>query len=576
MTQKQQQPSRKQHEQGIALWNSLNKRQQHYLKAIYTVDQENEAYWRSQAAQGNYNVPPASEWRWFNYHALEHDGPASRLQQMIDRDHIDPGTGSTFEALEKRELIECRYETVSDSSVLYVKMTTKGRRVVRAADITYQPKSKPRKGYLQQWHWDLLALLYREGKVKRSGDEYNGRWFSWKTFLRLRDYKPESLVRETRGGAKLTGAGQNFYERQYHFYRQQHPDVAAIPPRGDAPPQADEDDPKTQRELKDFQKTILAFCQEKYPYTSSDGEIGIDWYTASGDFWTLRGGQPRSDHARNYMPTLPDNRDTFFALCRFAALDPQQYPHLMNLYPEPGSERERLARVIQAWLEAHKQPQQRGWNPDYEITGIGPWSQRRFSGGLPMQPTTFLHVCRHMGLNPHDYPLLYAQAQAATDQLSDAEANPTAETHVTKLYNDVTDDTESPTLHAVKRVHTHLHKFLQTWSLTLPADALKRLSEELVALSQPTPAPPRPSRYRPRNPAAAFEEIAWQQPQTRRAPLYEHRFTCRICGRETVLTRRSPTAPTVCDEPACQTEARRRDTAARVRKHRARRQSDIP
>lgn len=62
---------------------------------------------------------------------------------------------------------------------------------------------------------------------------------------------------------------------------------------------------------------------------------------------------------------------------------------------------------------------------------------------------------------------------------------------------------------------------------------------------------------------------------TRRTPLYEHRFTCRICGKETVLTRRSPTAPTVCEDAVCQTEARRQDTAARVRKYRERRQSGM-
>lgn len=602
MAQKRQQPSGKQREKDVALWNSLNKRQRHYLKAVYIVDQENEEYWRSEGAQGNFDTPPASEWRWIHYHPIGYDGDESRLQEEIGRKLIDPGTGSTFEALEKRELIECRYETVGDFSVLYVKMTSKGRRVVRAADTEYKPKPKQPKGYLQKWHWELLALLYREGEVKRSGDEYNGQWFSWKTFLRLRDYKPEGLVRETKdGGAKLTGAGQNFYERQYRFYRREYRDVDAVPPRGDAPPQADEDDPKTQRELKELQKTVLAFCREKYGHTYSDGERGIDWYTASGDYWAIRGVPPRNNNERNYMPTLPDSRDAFFALCRFASLDPHKYPYLINLYPEPDSEREHLAAVIKAWLEAHKDPQRwRGWHADYEIEGIGQWSQRRFSSGVPMQPRTFLHVCQYMGINPEDYPLLYAQTQDVKEEDDDIDLEAVVEAvEVTEQYDDVTTpdlpaetfsevvsetvqynsvtQEEPPqVLTDVERIQYHLQDFLQTWEVSVPADALKLLSEELMALLQrPQTETSRPSRYRSRHPDATFEEIAWQQPQTRRTPLYEHRFTCRICGKETVLTRRSPTAPTVCEDAVCQTEARRQDTAARVRKYRERRQSGM-
>src|SRR5687768_2242674 len=128
------------------IWNDLNPRQQHYLKCIYDIDQEEEQYQKSLGAKGRYDdMTPASEWRWMTYTPTTVD---DRLYTRIGKKHIDPGTGSTLKALETRGLIETKAEdagTVGGHYIVYVKMTTLGRKVIRATrpDLKPPPKLKP-------------------------------------------------------------------------------------------------------------------------------------------------------------------------------------------------------------------------------------------------------------------------------------------------------------------------------------------------------------------------------------------------------------------------------------------------
>src|SRR5436305_12150072 len=87
-------------------WADLNKRQQTYLIAVYEVDQAQEAAIKDAAARGQWNSTPASVWRWMPYNA----SGAALLRKIQDAGYQDQGTGSTFQALERRGLVLCRYE----------------------------------------------------------------------------------------------------------------------------------------------------------------------------------------------------------------------------------------------------------------------------------------------------------------------------------------------------------------------------------------------------------------------------------------------------------------------------------
>jgi hypothetical protein len=74
---------------------------------------------------------------------------------------VDPGTGATFEALEKRSFVLCRYELVPvGDSLVYVQITLRGSKLVREATGTQREKTlSPRT--LREWHWRAVALAWK-------------------------------------------------------------------------------------------------------------------------------------------------------------------------------------------------------------------------------------------------------------------------------------------------------------------------------------------------------------------------------------------------------------------------------
>jgi hypothetical protein len=164
------------------MWAELNERQRDYLRAIYDCDQTTEAGRRERAARGFYDRTPASEWRWQMY------GPADSALYTTLRTAglVDPGTGSTWQALEDRKLVQCRY--VPDAfgvQLLEVQITALGRKAVRAATGEQRPKPLP-KGQLRERQWAALARLYAAGDKGLSSafmlyGEYNTNFkgFSW-------------------------------------------------------------------------------------------------------------------------------------------------------------------------------------------------------------------------------------------------------------------------------------------------------------------------------------------------------------------------------------------------------------
>jgi len=240
----------------IEIWKSLNARQQQYLKAIYDTDQSQEESRRESAASGRWDNTPASVWRWMLYATLEY-GP-TELKAGIEG-MIDPGTGSTFAALETRKLIETQnhdkgtpyegrmLETDRDWYV-FIKITKLGRAVARAGDSGYKPAKKPPVGELRKWHWAALADLYQAGENGLS-DWSNGGKHSWNTMLRLRDYRQDKrntpLFKESTRykpnpngwgttviySAVITDEGRLYYEQNYARYTAMYPEVAAPKPK---------------------------------------------------------------------------------------------------------------------------------------------------------------------------------------------------------------------------------------------------------------------------------------------------------------------------------------------------------
>jgi hypothetical protein len=229
------------------LYNQLNERQQAYLKAVYQFDQEAENYERSAWSDGRQRRP-ADEWRWLPYTRTPDGYPPPLQSHLADLGMVDPGTGSTFNALETRGLILCKNEWHGSQSRLeswlFVRMTPLGRKVVRAA--TGQA-SKPKlpAGTLQEWQWAALALVYAAGDEGLEKYHGPGRGFgeygrvSWKTWLRLRDYKAGDLVQEriVPGSEDLsayphpkmgeyrmyiTEFGKQYYEREKERYQERY------------------------------------------------------------------------------------------------------------------------------------------------------------------------------------------------------------------------------------------------------------------------------------------------------------------------------------------------------------------
>jgi hypothetical protein len=233
----------------MATWADLNERQQEYLKAIYETDQEQEEAERLRAARDR-RSRPAEEWRWILYADTER-GYTPLKQRIVEKKMNDPGTGSTFNALESRELLLVRYErTFSEYSILSVpsiRLTAKGRKLVRQA-IGYQAPKKLPTGTLREWHWRAMAMAW---KGRPEGVMADGGWtgdygkIGWNTWLRLRDYKAGALVEEYRTFGeysqasartldihwiKLTWFGEQYYRQNWARYRQMYPEVEAPEP----------------------------------------------------------------------------------------------------------------------------------------------------------------------------------------------------------------------------------------------------------------------------------------------------------------------------------------------------------
>jgi len=231
-------------------WGDLTKRQQHYLQAIYEVDQENERQEKGRRSQDG-RPRPASEWRWMFYGIQSPTGSDSPLRGRLNAmGLVNSGTGSTFKALEKRGYIQCRYP-YARTKVLDIQMTPKGRQLAREASA--KTAERPPVGALRQWHWKAIAEAWKaRPEGLRSKDAYYGR-ISWNTWLRLRDYKERGeakpLVEEYRIWGeynprlrytpyiywlRLSALGEQYYRDNWQRYHELYPNVDAPHPDASA------------------------------------------------------------------------------------------------------------------------------------------------------------------------------------------------------------------------------------------------------------------------------------------------------------------------------------------------------
>ncbi|HXL37077.1 MAG TPA: hypothetical protein VN954_07745 [Ktedonobacteraceae bacterium] len=80
------------------------------------------------------------------YGIFPETGSDSHLRRRLNVAHlVDPGTGATFEELEKRGYILCRNEPVSGfgDPLVYIQITPAGRKLVRSATGEQREKSLP-------------------------------------------------------------------------------------------------------------------------------------------------------------------------------------------------------------------------------------------------------------------------------------------------------------------------------------------------------------------------------------------------------------------------------------------------
>jgi hypothetical protein len=236
-------------------WDDLNERQQTYLKLIYENDQVQEQNEKWRAAR-TWHVQPASVWRWILYANTEY-GHTPLKQAIKDAGYVDPGTGSTFKALEERGLILAESTRINphrrSELIVNVQITKAGRRLVRSA-LNIKGRVTLPVGTLREWHWKALCRAYVQGDEGFHSDAKLDDGFgyvSWNTCLRLRDYivkgKDRPLIKEKRYPCEprqiaigyfqdfehrlcITDYGKQYYRENWQRYREMYPDVKAPEP----------------------------------------------------------------------------------------------------------------------------------------------------------------------------------------------------------------------------------------------------------------------------------------------------------------------------------------------------------
>ncbi|GAA0400546.1 hypothetical protein GCM10009541_49610 [Micromonospora gifhornensis] len=165
----------------LAVWESLNERQQVYLGEIMRDDRMTETEMWMRRVQ-RLSVPRAAEWRRL---PLALKAPTSltgytRLQERLRRRGVhDPGAGQTVHALARRGLLIITEDVVEHPVVgevgrVLVEITRRGRAAARAGlDELGEPEQPTH--LLSEWLWGVLARVAAAEPVGLEDDRLAGR-----------------------------------------------------------------------------------------------------------------------------------------------------------------------------------------------------------------------------------------------------------------------------------------------------------------------------------------------------------------------------------------------------------------
>ncbi|MFJ9378957.1 hypothetical protein [Streptomyces sp. NPDC101455] len=214
----------------LALWESLNERQQAFVRVIYDLDQGNEANRAASAAQGNYDKRPASEWRQIDF---THE-PYNRdlfgitdLQSRLEREgYHNQGNGATMTVLIDKALIEQHIRATRSGIMRTVLLTLEGRAVYRAAHDT--GRGSRTTVDLSDRSWQVLGYLW---SAHQRGESL--RWTYSTTVEKVLIDKHGLAEEANRGfGYQITEKGRQYYREHWTEYAHVYPEINNPHPDG--------------------------------------------------------------------------------------------------------------------------------------------------------------------------------------------------------------------------------------------------------------------------------------------------------------------------------------------------------
>ncbi|WP_282792924.1 hypothetical protein [Streptomyces sp. CC224B] len=218
-------------ERRLAVWESLNERQQTFVRIIYDLDQETEAKRAYQAAQGHYDKRPASEWRQidFTHEPYNRDlyGVTTLQSRLEWEGYHNQGNGSTMTVLLEKGLIEQDIRGTRFGVMHTVLLTREGRAVYRAAHDMGGRGSRSTVD-LSDRSWQVLGYLWAADQRGKPLD-----WTYSTTVERVLIGKHGLAERATRRvGYQITEKGRRYYRQHWTEYAQVYPEINAPHPDG--------------------------------------------------------------------------------------------------------------------------------------------------------------------------------------------------------------------------------------------------------------------------------------------------------------------------------------------------------
>ncbi|GGP78482.1 hypothetical protein [Streptomyces melanogenes] len=208
-----------------AVWDSLNERQQIFLRTIYDLDQANEAN------RGRFDSRPAEVWRQIDFthdpYNRELFGITALQSRLESAGHHSQGNGATMTHLIKKNLIEQGLRPVAMGVMITVTLTREGRAVYRAGNHV-APVSSRQQVDLTERSWQVMGKLWDADR--------RGTFLKWgysTTIDHVLIDKHHLAERADGGyGYRLTDHGRTYYRAHWTEYAEVYPDIDNPHPDG--------------------------------------------------------------------------------------------------------------------------------------------------------------------------------------------------------------------------------------------------------------------------------------------------------------------------------------------------------